>query len=136
MKSITIAAIIGFCLGSAGYIIFRFWLLPIRRYQQIKDQIAESIRDHELKLSNEKTFKLSPDQSKICYKQAVALTDSYYDDLPHWYRMVLNNRKEYPESASKNLKALASNNRNPDHARSRIYNIKNNLNLSQERAKG
>ncbi len=136
MKSITIAAIIGFCLGSAGYIIFRFWLLPIRRYQQIKDQIAESIRDHELKLSNEKTFKLSPDQSKICYKQAVALTDSYYDDLPHWYRMVLNNRKEYPESASKNLKALASNNRNPDHARSRIYNIKNNLNLSQAQAKG
>ena len=136
MKSITIAAIIGFCLGSAGYIIFRFWLLPIRRYQQIKDQIAESIRDHELKLSNEKTFKLSPDQSKICHKQAVALTDLYYDDLPHWYRMVLNNRKEYPEGASKNLKALASNNRNPDHARSRIYNIKNNLNLSQEQAKG
>ena len=136
MKSITIAAIIGFCLGSAGYIIFRFWLLPIRRYQQIKDQIAESIRDHELKLSNEKTFKLSPDQSKICYKQAVALTDSYYDDLPHWYRMVLNNRKEYPEGASKNLKALASSNRNSDHARSRIYNIRNNLNLSQGQAKG
>ena len=136
MKSITIAAIIGFCLGAAGYIIFRFWLLPIRRYQQIKDQIAESIRDHELKLSNEKTFKLSPDQSKICYKQAVALTDSYYDDLPHWYRMVLNNRKEYPEGASKNLKALASSNRNSDHARSRIYNIRNNLNLSQGQAKG
>ena len=136
MKSITIAAIIGFCLGSAGYIIFRFWLLPIRRYQQIKDEIAESIRYHELKLSNEKTFQLSLDQSKTCRKQAVALTNLYYDDLPHWYRMVLNNRKEYPEGASKNLKALASNIRNPDHARSRIYNIRNNLNLSQGQAKG
>jgi hypothetical protein len=136
MKSITIAAIIGFCLGSAGYIIFRFWLLPIRRYRRIKDQITESIRGHELKLSNERTFQLSPDQSKTCHKQATALTDLYYDDLPHWYRMVLNNRKECPEGASKNLKALASSNRNPDHARSRIYNIKNNLNLSREQAKG
>ena len=109
---------------------------PAQPVQQIKDQIAESIRYHELKLSNEKTFQLSLDQSKTCRKQAVALTNLYYDDLPHWYRMVLNNRKEYPEGASKNLKALASNNRNPDHARSRIYNIKKNLNLSQEQAKG
>ena len=56
MNNIIIAALIGFSLGAAGYIVFRFWLLPIGRYQRIKDQIAESIRHHELKLSNENLF--------------------------------------------------------------------------------
>ena len=129
MNSIIIAALIGFSLGAAGYIVFRFWLLPIGRYQRIKDQITESIRHHELKLSSENAFQLSPDQSEICRKQSVALTDAYYDDLPHWYRMVLTNRKESPDDASKNLLAL-SGIRDPDHARNRIHNIKKNLNLS------
>ncbi len=135
MNSIIIASLIGFSLGAAGYIIFRFWLLPIRRYQRIKGQITESIGHHELKLSSEKTFQLSPEQSEICRKQSVLLTDAYYDDLPHWYRMVLANRKESPDDASKNLLALSSI-RNPDHARNRIHNIKMSLNLPQNRATG
>ncbi len=129
MNNIIIAALIGFSLGATGYIVFRFWLLPIGRYQRIKDQITESIRHHELKLSNENIFQLPPDQSEICRKQSVALTDAYYDDLPHWYRMVLANRKESPDDASKNLLAL-SGIRDPDHARNRILNIKKSLNLS------
>ena len=129
MNNIIIAALIGFSLGAMGYIVFRFWLLPIGRYQRIKDQITESIRHHELKLSSENAFQLSPDQSEICRKQSVSLTDAYYDDLPHWYRMVLTNRKESPDDASKSLLAL-SGIRNPDHARNRILNIKKSLNLS------
>ncbi|MBI5591270.1 MAG: hypothetical protein HY881_12385 [Deltaproteobacteria bacterium] len=128
MNNIIIAALIGFSLGATGYIVFRFWLLPIGRYQRIKDQIAESIRHHELKLSGENAFQLSPDQAESCRKQSVALTDAYYDDLPHWYRMVLTNRKESPDDASKNLLAL-SGIRDPDHARNRILNIKKSLNL-------
>jgi hypothetical protein len=129
MNTLILASMIGFSLGAAGYIVFRFWLLPIGRYQRIKDQIAERIRHHELKLANENAFLLSPDQSEICRKQAVALTDAYYDDLPPWYRMVLTNRKESPDDASKNLLAL-SGIRDPDHARNRIHNIKKSLNLS------
>ena len=129
MNGIILASLIGFSLGAAGYIIFRFWLLPIGRYQRIKDQIAENIRRHELKLTSENAFQISPDQSEICRKQSVALTDAYYDDLPRWYRMVLTNRKESPDDASKNLMAL-SGIRDPDHARNRIRNIKKSLNLS------
>ncbi len=129
MNTIILASLIGFSLGAAGYIIFRFWLLPIGRYQRIKDQIAENIRRHELKLTSENAFQISPDQSEICRKQAVALTDAYYDDLPRWYRMVLTNRKESPDDASKNLMAL-SGIRDPDHARNRIRNINKSLNLS------
>jgi hypothetical protein len=129
MNNIIIASLIGFSLGAAGYIIIRFWVLPIGRYQRIKQQIAESIRLLELKLSGENTFLLTPDESGSCRKQAVALTDAYYDDLPHWYRLVLTNRKESPDEASKNLQAL-SGIRNPDHARNRIQNIKKSLNLS------
>jgi len=129
MNNIILASLIGFSLGAAGYIVFRFWLLPIRRYQRIKQQIADIIHGHELRLSGEKIYQLSPEQSGICRKQSVALTDAYYDDLPHWYRMVLANRKESPDDASKNLLALSSI-RDPDHARSRIHNIKKSLNLS------
>jgi hypothetical protein len=128
MNTIIIGSLIGFSLGAAGYIIVRFWILPIRRYQRIKQEIADMIRHHELKLSGEKNYQLSPEQSENCRKQSVALTDAYYDDLPHWYRMVLTNRKESPDDASKNLLAL-SGIRNPDHARNRIHNIKTNLNL-------
>lgn len=135
MHSLILASLIGFSLGATGYIVFRFWLLPIRRYQRIKGQIAESIGHHALKLSSGESFQLSPDQSEIFRKQSVWLTDAYYDDLPQWYRMVLANRKESPDDASKNLLAL-SGIRNPDHARNRIHNIKKSLNLSQERAKG
>jgi len=129
MNNIILASLIGFSLGAAGYIVFRFWLLPIGRYQRIKDQITENIRHHELKLTNENAFQLSPDQSEICRKQSVALTDAYYDDLPRWYRMVLINRKESPDDASKNLLTL-SGIRDPDHARNRIHNIKKSFNLS------
>lgn len=129
MNNIIIAALISFSLGAAGYIVFRFWLLPIGRYRRIKDQITESMVHHELKLTRENAFQLSPDQSETCRKQSVALTDAYYGELPHWYRMVLANRKESPDDASKNLLAL-SGIRDPDHARNRIRNIKSNLNLS------
>lgn len=129
MNSLILGSMIGFGLGAAGYIVFRFWLLPIRRYQRIKQEITEMVRRHEGNLSGEKSFQLSPDQSEICRKQSVALTDAYYDDLPHWYRMVLANRKESPDDASKSLLAL-SGIRNADHARKRIQNIKTSLNLS------
>jgi len=129
MNNIILASLIGFSLGAAGYIVFRFWLLPIRRYQRIKQQITDIIHGHELRLSGEKIYQLSPEQSGICRKQSVALTDAYYDDLPQWYRMVLANRKESPDDASKNLLALSSI-RDPDHARNRIHNIKKSLNLS------
>jgi hypothetical protein len=135
MHSLILASLISFSVGAAGYIVFRFWLLPIRRYQRIKGQIAESLGRHEQILSGGKAFQLSPDQSEICRKQSVSLTDAYYDDLPQWYRMVLANRKESPDDASKNLLALSSI-RNPDHARIRIHNIKKSLNLSQDLAKG
>ncbi len=129
MNNIILASLIGFSLGAAGYIIIRFWVLPIGRYQRIKQQIAESIRLQEPWLSGKNTFLLSPEQSGSFRKLAVTLTDAYYDDLPHWYRMVLANRKESPDEASKNLQAL-SGIREPDHARNRIQNIKKSLNLT------
>ena len=129
MNGIILASLIGFSFGAAGYIAFRFWLLPIRRYQRIKRQIVETVHSHERKLSGENTFLLSQDQSVNLRKQSVALTDAYYDDLPRWYRMVLANRQESPDDASKNLLAL-SGIRDPDHARNRIHNIKKSLKLS------
>ena len=129
MNNIIIAAIISFSTGAAGYIIFRFWIMPIGRYQRVKDQITEGIHQYEMLLTQEKPFQLTKEQSEICRKHAVALTDAYYDDLPPWYRMVLTNRKESPDEASKNLQALSSI-RDSDHARNRIHKIKTNLNIT------
>jgi len=129
MNNIIIAAIISFSTGAAGYIIFRFWIMPIGRYQRVKDQITESIHQYDMLLAQEKPFQLTKEQSEICRKQAVSLTDAYYDDLPPWYRMVLANRKESPDEASKSLQALSSI-RDSDHARNRIHKIKTNLNIT------
>jgi hypothetical protein len=126
MNTLIMAAIISFGIGAAGYIIIRFWVMPIGRYQRVKDQIAESIRHYETMISQGNSFHLTKEQSEICRKQAIALTDAYYDDLPPWYRMVLTNRKESPDEASKNLQAL-SNIREAEHARNRIQKVKTNL---------
>jgi hypothetical protein len=129
MNTIIMAAVISFGLGAAGYIIIRFWVMPIGRYQRVKDQIVGSIRQYEILLSQEKSFQLTQEQSEICRKQAIALTDAYYDDLPPWYRMVLTNRKESPDDASKDLQTL-SNIREAEHARNRIQKIKIHLHLA------
>lgn len=130
MNLIILACIIGFTLGAAGYIIVRYWLIPIGRYQRVKQEIADLIRRHEPALAGgNPVFHLTPDQSESCRKHSVALTNAYYDDLPHWYRMVLANRKESPDDAAKSLSALSTI-RNPDHALKRIRSIRSSLNIS------
>jgi hypothetical protein len=129
MNTIVIASILGFSLGAAGYIIFRFWLLPIRRYRLTKDRITQNLNLWEAMLSGEDSFKPTAEMTENCRKHAVALTDAYYDDLPPWYRMVLTNRKESPDEATKSLQAL-SGIKDPDHAQKRIQTIKTRLHLS------
>lgn len=129
MNTIIIAAVISFGLGAAGYIIVRFWIMPIGRYQRVKDQIAETVNSYETILSQNKTLQPTKDQSETFRKYAVALTNAFYDDLPPWYRMVLTNRKESPDEASKDLHAL-SNIREAEHARNRIQRVKTNLHLA------
>lgn len=128
MKGIIFAAFVSFCIGAAGYVIIRFWILPIRRYKKVKQRISEIIISHDFSEYDKKSFKLSSEKAEALRKQALALSNSYYDDLPKWYLMVLVNRKESPVDASKDLMAL-SNIRDMEHAKNRINNLKNCLKL-------
>ncbi len=43
MEPIYIAALISFIVGLFGYIIIRFWILPINRYLKIKDRLSSDM---------------------------------------------------------------------------------------------
>jgi len=130
MNFLFLAALIGFCMGAAGYIIIRFWVLPIGRYHQIKKKISVLFSRIETADLNEKGSRISSEHSEICRKHSIALTDIFYDDLPEWYRLVLaHHRKEFPVEASRDLLTL-SNTQHPDHVRTRIDKIRQYLNLS------
>ena len=44
MEPIYIAAIISFVIGVFGYIIVRFWVLPIGRYIRVKSRLTSELR--------------------------------------------------------------------------------------------
>ncbi len=128
MQGIIFAAFVSFCIGAAGYVIIRFWILPIRRYKKVKQQISEIIMSHDFSGYNNNSFKLSSERAEALRKQSLALSNSYYDDLPKWYLMVLANRKESPADASKDLMTL-SNTRDMEHVKNRISHLRQCLKL-------
>jgi hypothetical protein len=132
MEPIYIVAIISFLLGVFGYIITQFWMRPILRYRKIKHRIASDLKwyleaqGQEIKDKNaQKQFKA---KGEIIRGYCTVLTDSFSDDLPHWYKLLLESRHESPMDASKHLMALA-NIRNAEHAQNRLNQITDSLNL-------
>ena len=129
MNNIILACIIGFTIGTAGYIMLRFWILPIRRYQKVKKNIRIFFNQLTAPVTDTSSSTISAEQADICRKHAAALTDTYYDDLPQWYRMVLSHKlNEFPTEASRDLLTL-SNTHDPDHVRNRIKKIRQYLRI-------
>jgi hypothetical protein len=126
------AAALSFILGVMGYIIIRFWLLPILRYRRIKGRIAMDLnallnaapaggggaRPQDAMRQRMKAHRIA----------SAELSVSYTDNLPYWYKLSLESRGESPIDASKHLLVLA-NTRNPEHAKKRVEMIKECLRI-------
>jgi len=95
------AALFSFIVGACGYIIIRFWIVPISKYRGIKRRLIEGL--------NTCVQKLPDEDASVRWKQAagsgrlrdlrrlgVKLVDLHNGDLPYWYRLVLLTRKESP----------------------------------------
>ena len=132
MEPIYVVAIISFISGSFGYIILQFWLRPILGYKKIKNKIALAIKYY-YKSKNDKDIgekikSQMKEWSKANRQNSVELSASYNENLPNWYKMLLDSRGESPIDASKHLMIL-SNTSNYDHAEKHIEKIKNYLKI-------
>jgi len=132
MEPIYVVVIISFVSGSLGYIILQFWIRPILGYRKIKNKVALTIRDYfkfkKNKDVGEKIKSQMKEWSKANRQNSVELSASYNENLPNWYKMLLDSRGESPIDASRYLMVL-SNTRNYDHAEKHIEGIKKYLKI-------
>lgn len=132
--SIYIAALISFILGLLGYIIIRFWILPIGRYSRIKRRLASDIGalldmlQADRPQNNEGAH--IQDRGVSVRRHCSDLISIYQSELPYWYRLYLESKKERPLEASKFAMRLA-NTRKPEHALRQVNEIKRLLRIKR-----
>jgi len=132
MEPIYIASLFSFIVGLLGYIIIRFWILPIRRYLNIKDRLASDIGAFLDMLQadrpqNNESSQI-PDRGLSVRRHCSELISIYQNELPYWYRLYLESKKERPLEASKFLMRLA-NTRKQKHAFRQADEIKRLLRI-------
>lgn len=122
MNLLYVAAFVSFLAGAFGYIIVRFWILPIGRYRKIRQRVARDLKQLDAGFSEA--------LAKSFREDATLLSDALDLDVPHWYRMVLANRDESPADAAMHLMKLA-NTKDPSHQESRAAEIRKALRLQR-----
>jgi hypothetical protein len=97
------AVLFSFIAGVCGYIIARFWIIPIGRYRQNKKQLVRELEGYQRSLPAEDNARLKPgkdDPHLLQVRQfGLKLVDVHNFELPYWYRLVLMTRKESPQEA-------------------------------------
>lgn len=132
MEPIYVAAFISFVIGLFGYIVVRFWILPIGRYIRIKSRFASDLRVLLDMLQAEQPR--NTENSQIQNRQVSLrrhssdLVSIYQDEVPYWYRLHLGSKKERPLEAAE-LSMRLSNTRKLEHAFRQADEIKGFLRL-------
>ena len=132
MEPIYIAAIISFVVGLLGYIVVRFWMLPICRYIRVKNRFASDLRAFLDMLQaeqprNTKNSQIQERQVSL-RRYSSDLVAIYQNELPYWYRLYLESKKEQPLEAAESSIRL-SNTRKTEHAFRQADEIKGFLRL-------
>ncbi len=97
-----IAAGASFIAGLLGYIIARLWIKPIVRYNITKRKLDHELTRYQAKM-NESTGSEEPNAQnrsamilRRARQHAVDLVSSFGAEIPYWYRLLLESRKESP----------------------------------------
>ena len=104
-SSLLVAAGASFIAGVFGFIIARFWVKPLMRYQITKRKLNRNLLDY-LSRTDGSGSPASAQHAKgnavlhSARKHAIALVACYTKDLPYWYRLLLESRQESPMDAS------------------------------------
>ncbi|MFC1826194.1 hypothetical protein ACFLYZ_02230 [Thermodesulfobacteriota bacterium] len=132
MEPIYIASLASFMVGLFGYIIVRFWILPIGRYLKVKGRLASDI-----KVLLEMLRAAGPqnndgtqiqDQRVAVGRHCSDLATIYQNDLPYWYQLYLESKKEQPLEAIQYSMRLV-NTREQEHVLRQANEIKQFLRL-------
>ncbi len=134
MEPIYIASLISFIASLLGYIIIRFWILPIGRYLKIKGRLVSDIGA----LLNMLRAEQAQDNDRAhiesigvsVRRHCSDLVSIYQNDLPYWYRLHLESKKERPLEAAKFSLRLA-NTRKQEHALRQVNEIKRFLHIKR-----
>lgn len=134
MNPLVMAAVASFILGVTGYIIVQFWMRPIWRYVKLKRHIQRSLEGYLTDPSANQAADLviSGDTRLLHRLHATQLHEAWYEDVPHWYKILLQSRQETPLKAAEHLMNL-SNIKRAAHARTRVEQISDCLKLSDNR---
>jgi len=112
-------ALFGFTVGTVGYIIFKFWVVPIREYRRLKATINEDVKYYNTAISQNMWNTKKKKRLQNMRKNILDLSDCYDYDIPVWYKIVLNRRRESPHEAAKHLMDLV-NVQDGSHAHKRL----------------
>lgn len=107
MEPIYLASLISFVVGAIAYIIIQFWIRPILQFKKVKKKVISVLHtfDRTTTLKNQGP---NTDRSKLLRQYSMELSDCYNIDLPYWYKLLLDSRKESPVEASRHLMSLAN----------------------------
>ena len=125
------AAIIGVVTGSIGYFVATFWMRPILRFGDIRQQIASDLVFFANAITpeglNEEMKKRVVDR-RIANRRSSADLMACLLTIPCWYRWLINFQKQDPFVAAQQLIGL-SNTVDYDNSDKRINIIKEKLNI-------
>jgi len=137
VDSIYWACLLSFMAGACGYIITRFWIMPIRHYRRVKRQLLKGLSEYAQKLPSDPTGKtkkaFSAGRLRDLRRLGVQLVSVHDGELPYWYRLVLVSRKESPQAASEPILRL-ENMPTSGQARQCIDVIKSRLRATDPRS--
>jgi hypothetical protein len=119
-------ALFGFAVGNTGYIIFKFWLIPIREYRRLKSLIKADVDYYTNSISENIWNTQKKKRLQNMRKNILDLSDCYDYEIPVWYKIVLNRRRESPHEAAKHLMDLV-NIQDGSHAHKRLEKAKTAL---------
>jgi hypothetical protein len=134
MEPIYVAVLLSFIAGLLGYIIIRFWILPIGRYLKIKGRLISDIGAllDILQAGRPQNNKGAQIQNRgvSVRRHCSDMVSIYQNDLPYWYRLNLESKKEQPLEAAKFSMRLA-NTLKPEHALQQVNEIKRLLRIKR-----
>ena len=107
-QSLLIAAGASFVVGLIGYIIVRQWMIPILRYTLTRRKLDRDLKHYQTLVgrqpaSDADNKRLRQRVQKVTLsarRHAMTLVSCYTNDLPYWYRLLLDSRQESPSEAS------------------------------------
>ena len=130
-----IAAGASFIAGLLGYIIARLWIKPIVRYNITKRKLDQELARY-LAQMNQSTGPVEPVAQnrdamilRTARQHAVDLVSCFGSEIPYWYRLLLESRKESPTEASGLLTNL-SKIRNCEQVKNRIERARKIMGLN------